>query len=35
MKEKNYIEKAQRYADEILLVGISYDKTQKKHHCMI
>ena len=35
MKEKKYIEKAQRYADEILLVGISYDKTQKKHHCMI
>lgn len=35
MKEKKYTEKAKKYADEILLVGISYDRAAKKHNCII
>jgi len=35
IKKKDYLEKAGQYAEEILLVGISYDKTAKKHQCKI
>ena len=35
IKEKEYIRKAWEYADEVLLVGIGYDKGKKKHGCMI
>lgn len=35
IKERNYIAKAREYAREILLVGISYDKTKKRHDCVI
>ena len=35
IKEKNYIQKAKEHTEEVLLVGICYDKDQKKHHCVI
>jgi len=35
IKEKNYPEALQQYRGEILLVGINYDKTTKKHECKI
>lgn len=34
IKEKNYIQKVKEY-DTTLLVGIAYDKIQKKHQCKI
>ena len=33
--EKNYPEKIRDYADNLLLVGISYDRKSKEHICMI
>jgi len=35
IKEKDYITKAKEYASEIILVGISYDKKNKSHSCLI
>lgn len=35
IKDKNYIQKAKERAAEVLLVGIGYDKTAKKHSCVI
>jgi len=35
IRERDYLEKAAQYANEVLLVGISYDKTGKKHRCII
>lgn len=35
IKEKNYLQKAKEYANEILLVGINYDKETKRHQCVI
>lgn len=35
IKERDYIAKAKEYARDILLVGISYDKTRKRHGCVI
>lgn len=35
IKDKNYIQKAKEHTNEVVLVGISYDKTQKKHQCII
>ncbi len=35
IKEKDYAGKLVHYAGEILLVGINYDKKQKKHECVI
>ena len=35
IKKKNYIAKAKEYAKDILLVGISYNKTIKQHDCVI
>lgn len=35
IRTKDYLEKAGQYAKEILLVGISYDKSTKKHQCKI
>ena len=35
IKQKNYPAKVAEYADNLLLVGINYDKDQKKHTCMI
>jgi len=35
IKRKQYPEKIAEYADNLLLVGINYDKQQKKHECRI
>lgn len=35
IREKGYIQKAWEYADAALLVGIGYDKGEKRHRCMI
>lgn len=35
IRQKNYLEKAARCAGEVLLVGISYDKAEKRHRCKI
>ncbi len=35
IKEKNYPESIKEYTSNILLVGINYDKTTKKHECII
>ena len=33
--QKNYPAKVAEYANNLLLVGISYDKEQKRHTCSI
>lgn len=35
IREKDYAKELQQMADRVLLVGINYDKTSKKHQCMI
>ena len=35
IKEKQYVKALEHYTGEILLVGINYDKTTKKHNCKI
>ena len=35
IKQRNYPAKVAEYADNLLLVGVSYDKQQKKHTCLI
>ena len=35
IKRKNYPEKVAQYTDNLLLVGINYDKQQKSHQCII
>jgi len=35
IKERNYPESLKGYTDNILLVGVNYDKKTKKHECMI
>ena len=35
IKRKNYPQKVAQYADDLLLVGINYDKQTKKHECCI
>lgn len=35
IKNKRYPESILNYTGEILLVGISYDKTSKEHQCLI
>lgn len=35
IKEKKYPEAVKKYTDNILLVGINYDKKTKKHSCVI
>ena len=35
IKEKKYMQKAEEYADEVILAGISYDRTAKKHRCVM
>ena len=35
IKSRNYLEKARKYASQVLLVGIGYDRTTKKHSCKI
>jgi hypothetical protein len=35
MKEKHYVQGIEEYGGEILLVGINYDKKNKKHTCKI
>lgn len=34
-KNRQYPEAVTNYTDNILLVGISYDKKQKTHNCVI
>ena len=35
IREKKYPESLLYYTGEILLVGINYDKSSKKHQCVI
>ena len=35
MKEKKYVESLKEYHGNLLLVGINYDKENKKHTCVI
>lgn len=35
IKEKKYVESLKEYHGNLLLVGINYDKTSKKHSCVI
>ena len=35
IKEKRYPESIKEYTDNILLIGINYDKKTKKHECLI
>ena len=35
IKRKNYPAKLLEYADRLMLVGISYDRKEKKHTCVI
>ena len=35
IKRKEYIAKVEQYTGDILLVGINYDKKEKKHSCVI
>ena len=35
VREKDYAAKAREYTEEVLLAGISYDKAEKKHRCII
>ena len=35
IKRKNYPDKVAQYTDNMLLVGINYDKQQKTHQCII
>ena len=35
IKRKEYPSKVAQYANDLLLVGINYDKEQKKHTCLI
>lgn len=35
IKEKRYPDSIKEYTDNILLVGINYDKKSKKHECII
>lgn len=35
IKDKKYVEALEKYAGDILLVGISYRKKSKKHQCVI
>lgn len=35
IKEKRYPDTIKEYTDNILLVGINYDKKSKKHECII
>ncbi len=35
IKDKNYVQAVSNYTGNILLVGISYDKENKKHECII
>lgn len=35
IKKKQYADSLKDYSDEILLVGVNYDKNDKKHTCKI
>ena len=35
IKEKRYVESLKEYHGNLLLIGINYDKTSKKHTCVI
>jgi len=35
IKNKHYPDSLMEYAGEVVLVGINYDKSSKKHHCLI
>lgn len=35
IKRRNYTGKASKYTGDIFLVGINYDKKEKKHACVI
>lgn len=35
IKERNYVDGMTKYKNNLLLVGISYDKKTKKHSCII
>lgn len=35
IKNKKYVQAIENYGGDILLVGINYDKSDKKHECKI
>ena len=35
IKEKHYVDALKEYHGNLLLVGITYEKSTKKHHCVI
>ena len=35
IKEKHYVDALKEYHGNLLLVGITYEKSEKKHHCVI
>ena len=35
IKEKQYVQAIKNYTGDVLFVGISYDKKNKKHECAI
>lgn len=35
IKEQKYPESLEQYTGDILLVGINYDKKEKRHRCVI
>ena len=35
IKEKHYVDALKAYHGNLLLVGITYEKSEKKHHCVI
>ena len=35
IRERNYLQKVAGHAEEVLLVGISYDRGRKKHECVV
>jgi hypothetical protein len=35
IKSKRYVSKIEQYTGDILLVGINYDKKEKRHTCVI
>ncbi len=35
IRERIYLQKVAGHAEEVLLVGISYDRGRKKHECVV
>ncbi len=35
IRERNYLQKVTGHAEEVMLVGISYDRGRKKYECVV